>query len=140
MTAILNRVFVLAGKVLAYHAIENSSVSQRVCRNNFKTFSTVFNSRSSSHLDEELQVDELLPNANKPPESVLSEPNKLSDLSHITPEIRPSLNFAYYANKSEVIKQLIDLGMDFHKIEQREKIPTFLLQLDFEKDVKPYIS
>ncbi|XP_065226848.1 transcription termination factor 3, mitochondrial [Planococcus citri] len=144
MSVIFNRIFIHAGKALAYQSMRSRSILPKL-NGNFIAQSTLVsvNSNSSdSYSNDDSMLDDVFHPQQNSPLSVLEEvePDKLPDLSHIAPELRPSFNFAYFANKSEVIQQLIDLGVDFHKIESRKKIPTFLLQLDFEKDVKPYIS
>lgn len=57
----------------------------------------------------------------------------------IYPHTRPAFNFAAYVNKSETLQKLVQLGVDLHKLEKRKGIPQFLLQLDFEKDMKQHL-
>lgn len=72
--------------------------------------------------------------------SVIEPLHNLPDVSHVGPPLDyKSFNFAAYANESTVIQQLIHMGVDFHAIETREKLPTYLLSLNFETDVKPFI-
>ncbi|KAH8379764.1 hypothetical protein KR009_007008 [Drosophila setifemur] len=52
----------------------------------------------------------------------------------------PSFNLAAYVNKSSTLQQLIHLGVNLHSIEKRKGLGQFVLRLDFEKNVKPYIS
>lgn len=140
MASILNKIFIHGNKVLAHHLSRRSSVLHEVIRNR-RTFSSSITTEPFPHTEEKnISEYDLDFHEHKPVESVLEEPQQLPDLSHIAPELRPTFNFAYYANKSDVIQKLIDLGVDFHKIEQKKKLPTYLLKLDFEKDVKPYIS
>lgn len=61
------------------------------------------------------------------------------DLSHIGPRLGPTFNFAAYANQSETIQRLAELGVDFSKLEKRKGIAQFLMPLDFEKDMKMHI-
>ncbi|KXJ74671.1 hypothetical protein RP20_CCG013164 [Aedes albopictus] len=55
------------------------------------------------------------------------------------PNTRPAFNFAAYVNKSETLQKLVHLGVDLHKLEKRKGIPQFLLQLDFERDMKQHL-
>lgn len=51
----------------------------------------------------------------------------------------PSFNFAAYVNKSETLKKFVELGVDLSKIEKKKGLPQFVLQLDFERDVKKHL-
>lgn len=54
------------------------------------------------------------------------------DISHIGTYLKPTYNVAAYANKSELIQQLVQLGVNLHYIEK--KLPEamkFLLQCQF---------
>ncbi|KAI4465601.1 cgi-12 protein-related [Holotrichia oblita] len=61
------------------------------------------------------------------------------DISHIAPYLRPTFNFAAYINRSETLQQLLKLGVNFHKLEQKRNVPTFIMGLDFEKDIKNHV-
>lgn len=50
-----------------------------------------------------------------------------------------TFNLAAYANKSETLKQFVELGVDLSKIEKKKGLPQFLLQLDFNDNVKPHL-
>lgn len=55
------------------------------------------------------------------------------DISHIGTYLKPTYNVAAYANKSELIQQLVQLGVNLHYIEK--KLPQamkFLLQCQFD--------
>ncbi|XP_043648899.1 transcription termination factor 3, mitochondrial [Drosophila teissieri] len=52
----------------------------------------------------------------------------------------PSFNLAAYVNNSSTLQQFISLGVDLHSIERRKGLGDFVLKLDFEKNVKPYIT
>ncbi|XP_039486689.1 transcription termination factor 3, mitochondrial [Drosophila santomea] len=52
----------------------------------------------------------------------------------------PSFNLAAYVNNSSTLQHLISLGVDLHSIERRKGLGDFVLKLDFEKNVKPYIT
>ncbi|XP_067642765.1 transcription termination factor 3, mitochondrial [Eurosta solidaginis] len=51
----------------------------------------------------------------------------------------PTFNFAAYVNKSPTLQQFVKLGVNLHSIERRKGLAKFLLGLEFEKDVKPYL-
>nr|XP_014086298.1 transcription termination factor 3, mitochondrial [Bactrocera oleae] len=51
----------------------------------------------------------------------------------------PTFNLAAYVNKSPTLQQFIQLGVDLHSIEKRKGLAKFVLGLEFEKDVKPYL-
>lgn len=61
------------------------------------------------------------------------------DLSDIGPYLTPTFSFAKYANKSRTIQEFIKLGVALYKLESQEGMVQYILGLDFEKDVKPYI-
>lgn len=52
----------------------------------------------------------------------------------------PSFNLAAYVNSSHTLQQFVKLGVNLHSIERRKGLGEFVLRLDFEKNVKPYIS
>eukprot|EP00099_Drosophila_melanogaster_P021911 NP_649240.1 mitochondrial transcription termination factor 3 [Drosophila melanogaster] len=52
----------------------------------------------------------------------------------------PSFNLAAYVNNSSTLQQFLSLGVDLHSIERRKGLGDFVLKLDFEKNVKPYIT
>ncbi|XP_065359489.1 transcription termination factor 3, mitochondrial [Calliphora vicina] len=49
----------------------------------------------------------------------------------------PTYNLAAYVDKSELLQQFIQLGVDLSAIERRKGLPEFVLQLQLEQDVKP---
>lgn len=51
----------------------------------------------------------------------------------------PSFNFAAYVNKSDTLKKFVELGVDLSKIEKKKGLPQYVLQLDFERDVKNHL-
>ncbi|XP_062556204.1 transcription termination factor 3, mitochondrial [Armigeres subalbatus] len=71
-------------------------------------------------------------------QSVL-EPVPEDQTVEIHPYTRPTFNFAAYVNRSESLKKLVQLGVDLHKLEKRKGIPQFLMQLDFEKNMKQHL-
>ncbi|KAJ3654462.1 hypothetical protein Zmor_013650 [Zophobas morio] len=73
-----------------------------------------------------------------PPESSVLQPCK-EDISYVAPYLRPSFNFAAYVNKSHTLQQLLKLGVRLYKWEKNQEVPPYILQLDFDKDIKSYI-
>jgi len=61
------------------------------------------------------------------------------DLSDIGSPLTPTFSFAKYANKSYTIRKLVDLGVSLYKFETKEGMVEYILNLDFDRDVKPYI-
>lgn len=61
------------------------------------------------------------------------------DLSDIGPYLTPTCTFAKYANKSRTIQELVKLGVHLYKFESDIEMVQFILGLDFDRDVKPYI-
>ncbi|XP_012538097.1 transcription termination factor 3, mitochondrial [Monomorium pharaonis] len=61
------------------------------------------------------------------------------DLSDIGPPLTPTFSFAKYANKSRTIQELVKLGVSLYKFEAKEGMVQYILNLDFEQNVKPYI-
>lgn len=62
------------------------------------------------------------------------------DLSDIGPYLTPTFSFAKYANKSRTIQELVKLGVELYKLELKEGMVQYILGLDFDADVKPYIT
>ncbi|KAH8371073.1 hypothetical protein KR093_006132 [Drosophila rubida] len=52
----------------------------------------------------------------------------------------PSFNLAAHVNKSNTLQQLLKLGVDLHSIERRKGLGEFVLRLDFEQNVKPFLT
>lgn len=71
--------------------------------------------------------------------SVLEPPISKDLYTSVAPPLQPTFNFAAYINNSDTLQQLIKLGVDLSKIERRKGLPQFVLQLDFEKDMKNHI-
>lgn len=61
------------------------------------------------------------------------------DISDIGPYLTPTFTFAKYANKSRTIQELVKLGVNLYKLESKKGMLQYILNLDFEQDVKPYI-
>ncbi|XP_011162406.1 transcription termination factor 3, mitochondrial [Solenopsis invicta] len=61
------------------------------------------------------------------------------DLSDIGSPLTPTFSFAKYANKSHTIQELVKLGVALYKFEAKEGMVQYFLNLDFERDVIPYI-
>lgn len=61
------------------------------------------------------------------------------NLSDIGPPLTPTFTFAKYANKSRTIQELVKLGVSLYKFEGRTGMVQYILNLDYERDVMPYI-
>lgn len=66
------------------------------------------------------------------------EPN-VTDLSTLSPALRPTFNLAAYVNESYSLQQLVKLGVELYKFDSNPKIMETILKLDFDHDMKPYI-
>lgn len=51
----------------------------------------------------------------------------------------PTFNLAAYVNKSECLQEFIKMGVDLNSIERRKGLGEYVLNLDFNNNVKPYI-
>ncbi|XP_063844168.1 transcription termination factor 3, mitochondrial-like [Scylla paramamosain] len=71
--------------------------------------------------------------------SVLLPPKDVSDIDVLAPELRPTFNLAAYVNKSATLQQLVKLGVDLSTWDARKDVNSFILPLDFERDMKKYI-
>lgn len=56
-----------------------------------------------------------------------------------SPILPPSFNLAAYVNKSELLQQMVKLGVSIHHWERMKDIDTWILTKDFCKDVQPII-
>ncbi|XP_044587195.1 transcription termination factor 3, mitochondrial isoform X1 [Cotesia glomerata] len=61
------------------------------------------------------------------------------DLSYLAPELKPTFNFAAYANQSPTIQELVKLGVQLWRIEANQESMACILKRNFE-DMKPYIQ
>lgn len=135
MVPLLNRFIINKNSTnIIYQLYRNVFLSY--IRENVTTALTVTtNSEKLLGQQEKDEFDEVNKNV-----SVLEELPNLEDVSHIGPPIDfKSFNFAPFADNSVVLQKLVDLGVDFYKIEQRKVLPTYLLQLNFEENIQPYI-
>lgn len=67
------------------------------------------------------------------------EPN-VTNFSTISPALRPTFNLAAYVNESHSLQQLVNLGVQLYKFDSDPNVMKTILKLDFERDMKPYIS
>ena len=74
-------------------------------------------------------------------ETKLTEEERMKkEIDSLKPVHRPLVyNLAYFANDSEVLRKLIELGVSIRDWDEDRKIGEFILKLDFDKDIKPYI-
>ncbi|XP_053998772.1 transcription termination factor 3, mitochondrial [Hylaeus anthracinus] len=61
------------------------------------------------------------------------------DLSHVGPYMTPTFNFAKFADKSDTIQKLVELGVKLYKLEEDKAVVEMIMSLDFDRDIKPYI-
>lgn len=51
----------------------------------------------------------------------------------------PTFNLAAHVNSSATLQQLVSLGVDLNSVERRKGLGQFVLRLEFEENVKPYL-
>ena len=68
-----------------------------------------------------------------------TSPEKFDTAEEFLSFTSPSFNFAAYVNKSETLKNFVELGVDLSKIEKRKGLPQFILKLDFDRDIKKHL-
>lgn len=56
------------------------------------------------------------------------------------PNVQPSFNLAAYVSKSATLQRLVLLGVDLHRIEKKPGVAEFIVKLEFETDVQPYLK
>lgn len=70
-------------------------------------------------------------------QSVLEDCNE--DISHIATYLKPTFNLAAYVNKSDTLQQLVKLGVELYKFDKKPELSSYILTLDFEKDIKNHV-
>lgn len=56
------------------------------------------------------------------------------------PELRQTFNLAAYVTKSATLQALLKVGVNLNSIERRKGLPQFILNLDFEQNMKDHIE
>lgn len=85
------------------------------------------------NLEQNMEVDA----ARKEDTSIIQPCNE--DISTVAPYFRPSFNFAAYVNNSPTLQELVKLGVNLHILEKKKGVPEFILQMEFNKDMKEHI-
>ncbi|RWS10782.1 mTERF domain-containing protein 1-like protein [Dinothrombium tinctorium] len=70
----------------------------------------------------------------------LSEECNPQTLDSLSAPLPITFNLAAYVDRSNTLKRLVDLGVDLYKVERSKEACEHILRLDFNKDIKPYIS
>ncbi|XP_055937598.1 transcription termination factor 3, mitochondrial-like [Argiope bruennichi] len=74
-------------------------------------------------------------------EETKNMPSEIGEfVDSLGPPLPITFNLAAYANHSESLQKLIHLGVDLSEIEKRPDRAKFVLNLDFEKNVKNHIQ
>ncbi|XP_035218957.1 transcription termination factor 3, mitochondrial-like [Stegodyphus dumicola] len=76
----------------------------------------------------------------KPFEEVQSNKDAVEFLDELGPPLPVAFNLAAYVNRSETLVKLVQLGVDLSRIERNPEKAKYILQLEFEKDVKCHIQ
>ncbi|KAB7505033.1 Transcription termination factor 3, mitochondrial [Armadillidium nasatum] len=111
-----------------YFCKPNELISSKVVGNHV--------SETESHLDIKENVEK------KPIISVkknVLQPADTTNINFIAPDIKPTFNLAAYADRSVVLKHLIQLGVEIGRWDEKKEICANILSKDFENDIKPYI-
>lgn len=58
---------------------------------------------------------------------------------NIAPSLRPTFNLAAYVNKSTTLQEMIRMGVDLSQIEKKRTAAAYVLELDFNRDMKKHI-
>jgi mTERF domain-containing protein len=85
------------------------------------------------NLEQNMEVDA----ARKEDTSIIEPCNE--DISTVAPYFRPSFNFAAYVNNSPTLQELVKLGVNLHRLERKKGVPEFILQVEFNKNMKEHI-
>ncbi|XP_018010618.1 transcription termination factor 3, mitochondrial [Hyalella azteca] len=72
-------------------------------------------------------------------ESALTPTEKLAVLDRILPNVPQSFNIVTYVNRSKTLQELIKLGVNISKYDEDTEKASYVLLLDFEKDIKPHL-
>lgn len=71
--------------------------------------------------------------------SILAERSDLDGVDTPSLNLKPSFNLAAYVNKSDTLQQLVKLGVDLHRLEKKPDLAQFVLGLDFQHQIQPYL-
>lgn len=63
-----------------------------------------------------------------------------SSFEGVTPLFSPSFNLASLVNKSELLQLMVKLGVSIHQWERKTDVHSWVMALDFKKDVQPIIQ
>merc|ERR1712071_485090 len=58
----------------------------------------------------------------------------------VAPVLPPTFNLAAYVNKSELLQQMVKLGVSLHHWERMNDVSAMMLTKDFHRDIKPTIQ
>ncbi|XP_042887372.1 transcription termination factor 3, mitochondrial-like [Penaeus japonicus] len=62
-----------------------------------------------------------------------------SEIDLLSPELRPTFNLASYLNISTTLQEMVKLGVDISRWEKRKGISSYILKLEFQRDMKQHI-
>lgn len=116
------------------------NISQRtklVATNSFNVYFRLY-SRAILH---DLKTDDLNIALIKTDSDDQSNPLEIcnKDLSNIPTYFPIPDNFTGYIDDSITLKKLLQLGVDLHKLEKRQGMPSFILKQDFDRHLKDHI-
>jgi hypothetical protein len=117
--------------------ITNTSRQQINNNSNNENQISIIDDNLNNYEFNDQEIDKLLDF--KPIDPLAEEINN-EYLDELSPPLNKSFNLSAFANRSQTIQFLIKLGVDLSVIEKKSlETAEFLLRLDFEQDIKPYI-
>ncbi|XP_076291827.1 mitochondrial transcription termination factor 3 isoform X2 [Lasioglossum baleicum] len=130
----------LATTILNKYNYRSNNASRNVNKNVAESLNNSNLEKTITLLDRPSDLD--LNNAMKDLDKELPGPlDKCNeDLSYIGPYTNATFNFAKFADDSFTIQQLVKLGVELYKLEKDREVVEMFLSLDFDKDIKPYIT
>lgn len=90
------------------------------------------------HIDWDIEMQQILEDEQHYKNRSILAPVDDETEIYAEPMLRPSYTLAAYVQKSETLQHLIRLGVDLNRID-RARLGQFYANLDFKRDVEPYI-
>ena len=126
--------------MLARHFLKLCSIRAVFCRQYCDASGAVISSNLSK--EQMGQSPNIERNLNEKLESQISNNPLLSDKSFecVVPIVTPSFNLAAYVNKSEVLQEMVKLGVAIYKWDKMPDVQEMVLKKNFNTDIKPIIT
>ena len=126
--------------MLARHFLKLCSIRAVFCRQYCDASGAVISSNLSK--EQMCQSPNIERNLNEKLESQISNNPLQSDKSFecVVPIVTPSFNLAAYVNKSEVLQEMVKLGVAIYKWDKMSDVQEMVLKKNFNTDIKPLIT